>query len=351
MSALVSVSDITTTTPIHLTEAGAMLAASSPSTLPSLVAISLSLLFIGFCLGLFCMRILGFFHTSHEIRTMTRRLEVATLAKEKAERKNSDKTVFIANLSHEIRTPLNGLIGLIELIQHQKLDDKVKRHIDTVAKCSDELLYLLNDMLDVAKIEMGELKLEERVFNVEEELNDVLALLNPLAEKNRVALKWEADLASFGEVKGDSHRLRQVIANLVSNAIKFSKDSEVILRAHVKEDYRKRVVLRFEVEDHGPGIPKHILGELFMPFRQASDAIPRTFGGTGLGLAICRSIVLLMGGVIGVKSEVAKGSVFWCEIPFKLRKTKRQSLKDLAIVNHGRYVSLSYAKPVKVKLL
>ncbi len=227
------------------------------------------------------------------------------------------KSAFLANMSHELRTPLNGILGLLDLALESDRGPDVQRHQVELARESSRVLAdLLNDVLDLSKIEAGRLEIEAAPFDLKALLDSVRTVHGVLAESRGLKLRFEVDLGSGTSpwVYGDAVRVRQIFNNYLSNALKFTPRGEVVVRvARLPGEAANNI--RLEVRDAGPGIPPAVQARLFQPFEQGDATAARRHGGTGLGLAICRELAALMGGCVGVESQVGQGSLFWAELP------------------------------------
>jgi len=232
-------------------------------------------------------------------------------AKDAAESASRSKSLFLANMSHEIRTPMNAILGMAYLLHKETADDKVRERLDKITNAANHLLGVINDILDLSKIEAGSLVLEEREFHPRELVADILQMVGERAREKGLSLRTDIGPDVPMILLGDSVHLGQALLNFVGNAVKFSERGEILVRLSVDAHEDNHVLLRMEVEDHGIGISAEQQSRLFKAFSQADESITRKFGGTGLGLAINGHLARLMGGEIGVNSEEHVGSCFW----------------------------------------
>ena len=255
---------------------------------------------------------------STEIEQRKRAEKELHKAKEIAEAASKTKSEFLANMSHEIRTPMNGILGTLQLLQGSELNSSQKEYIGIAYSSGEALLSLLNDILDFSKIEAGKLKLELIPFSLQSLSRELTFLLKQKADERDVVLVTDFDSEIPEVIKGDSVRVRQILGNLMTNAIKFTEKGKVTVKAIALEKTEKTVRVRLEVNDTGIGIAEESQRKLFNSFTQADGSTTRKYGGTGLGLAIVRQLVTLMRGRLGVDSEEGKGSCFWIEVTFEI---------------------------------
>ncbi len=251
-----------------------------------------------------------------------RQMEQIAQARDAALSADRAKSQFLAIMSHEIRTPMNGILGMLDLLRDSKLSREQQDFIDTAENSSHILLNIINDILDFSKIEAGRLDLQEIDFDLRNEVEEITALAasNALSKNLEVASFISKEVPTM--VCGDPYRLRQILANLMGNAVKFTERGEVVVRVSVDSAIPEGLVLRFQVRDTGIGIESEAGEKLFQPFTQADASTTRRFGGTGLGLVISKRLAELMGGEIGAESTPGEGSTFWFTVTLKRSKRK-----------------------------
>ncbi len=252
----------------------------------------------------------------HDLTESKRIQKELTAAKELAERANQAKSQFLSSISHEIRTPLNAITGMMEILESTPLSKNQIQYVESVDRAVETLLSLINDVLDLAKIEAQQLEIEQAPFDLEQLIDGLLEIVAFRANKHGLEMLHCVPLEVPTHLIGDATRLRQILLNLLSNAVKFTPNGTVMLDIEVASQDAQGCVLQFIVQDTGIGIPQKKIDTVFHDFIQGDSSITRQYGGTGLGLSISKRLVELMGGDIGMESSVGVGSTFWCKIPF-----------------------------------
>ena len=249
-------------------------------------------------------------HREHLEELVEQRTAEVTVALQRAETANRAKSVFLANMSHEIRTPLNAILGYArQMHQTGEVQEQADR-LEKIHRAGQHLLSMINDVMDVSKMEADKLALEDLDFALDTVLDDVVAILESLMHGKALTFRYEGLPAPL-LLRGDATRLRQILLNFGSNAIKFTPHGSITLTTSVLEESQEAVLLQFELTDTGVGISPEVQQRLFRPFEQADASTTRQFGGTGLGLAICAKLAAMMGGSVGVRSAPGRGSTFW----------------------------------------
>ncbi|SDM57880.1 multi-sensor hybrid histidine kinase [Franzmannia pantelleriensis] len=262
--------------------------------------------------------------TTRDLQESMETIEIQNIELDMAHRRaleaNRIKSEFLANMSHEIRTPLNGIIGFCQLLSRSPLDARQREWLEHVSKASDSLLALINDILDFSKLEAGKMQLESVNLDIQVLVDEVLGLQGPQAHHKQLHLLGLVYDDVPEQLQGDPLRIKQVLTNLIHNAIKFTQRGEVIVRVMLDDTDTQRVTLRISVSDTGIGLSETACQRLFQAFSQASASDSRHYGGTGLGLMICRQLVEQMGGEIGVASELGHGSTFSFTLPLQAQR-------------------------------
>lgn len=232
---------------------------------------------------------------------------------------NQAKSEFLSNMSHEIRTPLNGIIGSLQLMRMETLPPALVPLTEDMGACSQNLLHLLNDILDLSRLQQHKLQLEHKAFSLHQAVQDVVRVVNSSVQSKRLQLNIRKDPALPAVIMGDHFRLQQVLINLLSNATKFTSEGHITLRLQMNRQLdQQHYELKIEVSDTGIGISPEAQQQIFSPFTQADGSTTRRFGGSGLGLSLCKEIVSVMGGEIGVRSQVGEGATFWILLPVEV---------------------------------
>jgi PAS domain S-box-containing protein len=276
-------------------------------------------------------KIINFVGIHRDITLQTKLMNDLIIARQQAEEASIAKSNFLSSMSHEIRTPLNAIVGMADLLKEMDLPQDAKNYIDILHNASDSLLAIINDILDISKIEAGKMEIENILFNLEKLLYDITEIIAIQASKKNIEVMCRIKPDVPLNLVGDPIKLRQIIMNLMGNSVKFVEKGWILLEVSKKDEDNENVYLNFIVEDTGIGIPKENLDKLFNRFVQADSSISRKYGGSGLGLSISKALVELMGGKISVTSEVGKGTKFSFDIKFKKTKTESEDFKKLSI--------------------
>jgi PAS domain S-box-containing protein len=288
---------------------------------------------------------------NYDITEQVKQRENLALLAKRADAANAAKSEFLANMSHEIRTPMNGVIGMTTLLlDTPNLTSEQRQHAEVIRTSAESLLALINDILDLAKVESGMMQLEELNFDLRDTLSDFAALMAAKARDEGIAFTCETAAEVPSDLTGDPGRLRQVLLNLTSNALKFTSEGSVDVRVKLEREEDDQVRLHFSVTDTGVGIPPEAQAKLFSAFTQADSSTTRKYGGTGLGLSISRNLVRLMGGDIGVKSVPGEGSEFWFTANFGKRQPSAEGADRIRVFEGTRILVVDDSLDERLKL-
>ena len=277
--------------------------------------------------------IIGFQSSVIDVSERKRVESLLSEAKEVAEAASRAKSQFLANMSHEIRTPITSIVGFAELLEGTDISETQKRYLKTISSSAENLMLIVNDILDLSKIEAGKVKLVHKEFDLRKLVNEVIDNYASELRTKKLAVKIDTAVDVPAMLAGDPVRLKQILLNLVNNAIKFTDQGGVELSVKVEEHQRSVVLLRFDVTDTGIGLGEESLDKLFMPFSQVDSSFTRKYGGAGLGLAICKTLATLMGGEVWVDSAVGVGSTFHLRLPFAVSASAAEAEDSQTIRN------------------
>lgn len=287
--------------------------------------------------------------THLDITLQKKQEEQLISAMRKAETAEKIKSEFLANMSHEIRSPMNGVLGMLEVLSNTDLSPEQKDILEIIKSSGEVLLTVINDILDLSKIEAGGLVLDPIEFDISKAIREVIKLYTPMIDKKNLEFKFEDNLGSRSQYWGDIIRVKQIVTNLISNAIKFTSKGEVKVKLEILGESESGVKLLLSVSDSGIGIPKNVQDKMFKAFSQADSSITREYGGTGLGLTICKYLAEMMNGRISFKSEFGEGSIFYVEFVLNEAETFTDKTKLLRSKVSGKEFAENY--PHKILLV
>lgn len=249
-------------------------------------------------------------HSEELNRKLTEAHEIALKA-------SAAKSQFLANMSHELRTPMNGVIGMASVLLDTSLTVEQKDYVDAIINSGESMVSLVNDILDLSKIEAGHHSLEMQPTHLKSVISDAISSVTVIADKKNIPIKFDYDDRISPSVLADPLRIRQVALNYISNAIKFTDSGQVMIYMKNVAESNDEIEIKFLVQDTGIGMGPELLQEIFRPFVQGDSSLSKKYSGTGLGLSICKKLIESMGGTVGVTSELGKGSQFWFQVRFK----------------------------------
>lgn len=254
--------------------------------------------------------------------------------KERSESSDQAKSIFLANMSHEIRTPMNAIIGLTSVLKEEISDKEILEKLDIISNSSNSLLSIINDILDISKIESGKYQLSQTTFHLKSLINEQIILFSPIVHQKKIKFTSNINVEADGYIIADELRLKQILNNLISNALKFTEKGEIILSVNFKSNSTHKNIVVFDIQDTGIGISEEGIGKLFKDFSQVSDFSGRRFSGAGLGLSICKKLVEFLGGEISVVSEENVGTTFSFWIPYEIGSKYSFEAKDIRQFNN-----------------
>ena len=278
------------------------------------------------------------YHIMRQFRRQHFLIKELDIAEKKASIAAQTKENFLANMSHEIRTPLSGILGFTNLLQKRPLDETSAEFVNSIQRSGENLMTIINDILDLSKIEAGMMRITPGIFSINGLLDSVETLFSERVKEKKLTISSKVDTSIPDTLIGDATRLTQILVNLIGNAIKFTHQGSVSIEVYNKLQHEDKVIVGFKITDTGIGIDKEKLNEVFERFNQGEDSTTRNYGGTGLGLSIVKKLILLQNGDIEVKSEQGKGTTFSFYIPYDIAKEQLNS-KPIANINHFKDIS------------
>jgi len=278
------------------------------------------------------------YHIMRQFRRQHFLIKELDIAEKKASVAAQTKENFLANMSHEIRTPLSGILGFTNLLQKRPLDETSAEFVSSIQRSGENLMTIINDILDLSKIEAGMMRITPGIFSINGLLDSVETLFSERVKEKKLTISSKVDNSIPDTLIGDATRLTQILVNLIGNAIKFTHQGSVSIEVYNKLQHDDKIVVGFKITDTGIGIDKEKLNEVFERFNQGEDSTTRNYGGTGLGLSIVKKLILLQNGDIEVKSEQGKGTTFSFYIPYDIAKEQLNS-KPIANINHFKDIS------------